>query len=65
MKLLALAEGLLQQVERLGDGDVFIAYRDEDGDWARTSGIDLVHEGLEGRYTLYPLVDDSPSRVLW
>ena len=64
MKLKTLANGLLQQAEILGDGDVFLAFRDEDGDWVRVSGIDLVHEGIEGRYTIYPLVDDSPSRDL-
>lgn len=35
MKLKVLADGLLQQAEILGDGDVFLAFRDEDGDWAR------------------------------
>lgn len=64
MKLKAFAHGLLMQAELMGDGEVFIAFKDEDGDWARVSGVDLVHEGLKGRYTLYPLVDDSPSRVL-
>lgn len=64
MKLKAFAQGLLMQAELMGDGEVFIAFKDEDGDWARVSGVDLVHEGLKGRYTLYPLVDDSPSRVL-
>jgi hypothetical protein len=64
LKLKAFANGLLQQAELLGDGDVFIAFNDEDGDWASVSGVDLVHNGNDGTYTVYPLVDDSPSRGL-
>ena len=64
MKLKILANGLLRQAEMLGDGDVFFAYKDREGEWARVSGIDLVHNGNNGDYTVYPLVDDSPSRVL-
>ena len=64
MKLKALANGLLQQAERLGDGDVSFAFKDQEGKRAKVSGIDLVHNGNDGTYTVYPLVDDSPSRML-
>lgn len=64
MKLKAFAKGLLLQAEMHGDGDVSFATKDEDGDWSTVSGIDLVHNGNNGTYTVYPLVDDSPSRML-
>lgn len=31
---------------------------------ATVSGIDLVRNGNNGTYIVYPLVDDSPSRML-
>ena len=51
MKLKAFASGLLLQAEMHGD-------------WSTVSGIDLVHNGNNGTYTVYPFVDDSPSRTL-
>lgn len=64
MKLKALANGLLQQAERLGDGDVSVAFKDQDGTWSKVSGIYLEHNGNDKTYTMYPLVDDSPSGML-
>ena len=64
MKPKAFANGLLLQAEMLGDGDVSFAVKDQDGGWIKVSGIDLVHNGNNGYYTVYPLVDDSPSRML-
>lgn len=61
MELKAFANGLLRQAELLGDGDAFVAFKDEEGNWARVGGVDLVHDGLRDRY---PLIDDSPSRAL-
>ncbi len=64
MKLKVLANGLPQQAEMLGDGAVYFALKDQEGKWAKVSGIDLVHNGDDKTYTVYPLVDDSPSRML-
>ena len=64
MKLKAFAGGLLLQSEMLGDGDVSFATKDENGNWVEVSGIELIHNGNNGDYTIYPLVDDSPSGML-
>lgn len=64
MKLKVLANCLLQQAEMLGDGGVYFAFKDQEVKWAKVSGIDLVHNGDDKTYTAYPLVDDSPSRML-
>lgn len=64
MKLKVLANGLLQQAEMLGDGDAYFALKDREGKWTKVSEIDPVHNGDDKTYTVYPLVDDSPSSML-
>lgn len=64
MKLKAFANGLLLQAEMLGDGELYIAFKNQDGKWVKVNASALVRNGNDGSYTLYPHAGDSPSKVL-
>lgn len=62
MKLKELADVLHEAVERLGDAEVTIGYRNSRGKWSAVESIDLVHDAIAKEYTLYPNVEGSPSQ---